>query len=282
MLLFVCCRWENVALKDYDNGLITARRSISKSSVCPIPTKTIDDSQDYSNAIDPKNTRPLAPAPAVTNRARFSSTQSQSQREAAVADQRTSSPSCLYRCGVCLEKFLVKDECIRHMMCSHTPPSSVSSFSSSTKDTRNVVSFDVVRKNGVAGGNNTDTGNKKSEQRKCVSQTSSLKSRKKVLAIDSFYQEMKKNCTRYKCDVCGRLMTSWFAFKRHLREHRETEIKADSPTLKSPAASVNAKPLVGYCKICNKLVKHFRRHKMYHTIVKLELDYPNFVKFLSV
>lgn len=127
----------------------------------------------------------------------------------------------------------------------------------------------------------------KSSSRAKSNQVISMRMRgnqRKILHVDSFYKEIRKQCTRYICDVCGRIMTSKFAFQRHVNDHCGPNIKSEDTIIKKQEKL--KQPLLnkrksGYCKLCRKRISHWTRHAMYHAILKLEKKYPDIVRVLN-
>lgn len=229
-------------------------------------------------------------------------------------------PVCLriYRCSICFEKFKMKEECLRHIILVHPqvkkPVSSNTIFESiykksdegppqflskqklelleqnektalETKNRNNEKpTEDTYNKQNASTGNAVLVSPEKILSKKTENSETAVKPKisnrhRKVLAIDAFFKEIHKKVSRYVCDVCGRAMASKFAFQRHLHEH-----DPDNDEVLEEKSEVKVKPLrarVGYCKLCKKLVSHYARHKMYHTISQLETDYPNVVKLLG-
>lgn len=179
----------------------------------------------------------------------------------------------LYHCSICSKDFSNKNACFEHIIGSH--PTVENSLSALMK---------LVRSSPNEPGHRSaiNEAHKSGDSTSCKRASDSF-GRKTVLSIDSICNVVRKKCVRYTCDVCGRLMTSWFAFKRHLLLHVDTGFGDYTKSgYKKFKISNNDKPFAGYCRKCNKLVEHFQRHNTYHAIVKLEFEYPDFVKLFSM
>lgn len=229
------------------------------------------------------------------------------------ANESNPSPKRLFRCGVCFEKFTEKDVCLSHIAQQHSgvqkpvQPNTIfeairsgaaiadqakrtellkstidqTSFVVSTRSTLPTPAATNQLTNGEVGASRHEPDSADGEPQLLEKPKRPGTTRRKVLAIDSFYLEVNRKCTRYVCDNCGRMMMSRFAFLRHLHAHRELPKPEPVVSRERPRKKPGSQSDIRYCNVCKKSVRDGLRHRMYHTIVRLESQYPSSASMLA-
>lgn len=310
------CRWSTAADEDYDSR--TPNNSVSKRLSRPgqgvasqkITTKTPPIKRLIDRAESSSSVSQVNASATDTYMNRLSSCTFKPVSTTAAETQ----PSLkrLFRCGVCFEKFTQKDICLAHIAEQHSgvqkpvqpntifeairkgvvatdspktaePTSATGRIPSkaSSRDVSHTLTATKQLTNGEASESHNELSSSEGGSKSQETPKKLGTKRRKVLAIDSFYLEEKKQCTRYVCDDCGRMMMSRFAFLRHLHDHREP-FKPAPPVMTEPSKRKRLPlPDRRYCSVCKKSVRDGVRHRMYHAIVKLESQFPSSASMLA-
>lgn len=179
----------------------------------------------------------------------------------------------LFRCGICYEKFGEKDLCLEHIAEQH---------SSVRKPVLPDTKFEAVRKAQPEAAKTAAAAAPPAQEPQVNGAAPARKTRhRKVLAIDSFYFQVGKRCTRYVCDDCGRMMMSRFAFARHMHEHKEPPAVAADEELARPKRPSAKRGGRCFCHVCGRNVPDGLRHRMFHTIARLESEFPSSASMLA-